>query len=517
MRQVIDEFVLVPRGEAAERINGTMTLSETAAFIYEHLEEAIKVRDKKANTVNEQDNPLGYEKESKLLVGFAIPCIISMLVTALYNIVDQIFIGQGVGMLGNAATNIAFPLSTSCTAISLLLGIGSATNFSLKLGAGEEKESAEYAGNGICLMAIFGIALFAVTTIFLTPMLKFFGATSEVLPYAQEYTRITAIGFPFLIANTGMSKLILADGSPRYSMTSMLVGAIVNTILDPIFIFGMQMGMRGAALATIIGQIVSFCISLRYMFHFKTIRLIELKREHFRLDPRLCLTTASLGMSNSLNQVALTFVQIVLNNTLSHYGAQSVYGGDIPLACAGIITKVNMIFMSFVIGISQGIQPIIGFNYGAEKYERVRKSYLLALGTATVLSGIAFFCFQVFPRQIISVFGSGSELYFQFSERYFRIYMFLTLINGIQPVTSNFFNSIGKSQLGVFMSLTRQILFLLPLIMIFPLFMGIDGVMYAGPIADAAAAIVCGYFMVRELKELSVMDKKKKEESAALS
>ena len=223
------------------------------------------------------------------------------------------------------------------------------------------------------------------------------------------------------------------------------------------------------------------------------------------------------GASACFNQIAMTIVQIVLNNTLSHYGAQSVYGGDIPLACAGIITKVNMIFMSFVIGISQGIQPIIGFNYGAEKYERVRKSYLLALGTATALSGIAFFCFQVFPRQIISVFGSGSELYFQFSERYFRIYMFLTLINGIQPVTSNFFNSIGKSQLGVFMSLTRQILFLLPLIVIFPLFMGIDGVMYAGPIADAAAAIVCGYFMVRELKELSVMDKKKKEESAALS
>ena len=463
MCQVIDEFVLVPRGEAAERINGTMTLSETAAFIYEHLEEAIKVRDKKANTVNEQDNPLGYEKESKLLVGFAIPCIISMLVTALYNIVDQIFIGQGVGMLGNAATNIAFPLSTSCTAISLLLGIGSATNFSLKLGAGEEKESAEYAGNGICL---------------------------------------------------GMSKLILADGSPRYSMTSMLVGAIVNTILDPIFIFGLQMGMRGAALATIIGQIVSFCISLRYMFHFKTIRLTK---ESFHMTGRHIENIFKFGASACFNQIAMTIVQIVLNNTLSHYGAQSVYGGDIPLACAGIITKVNMIFMSFVIGISQGIQPIIGFNYGAEKYERVRKSYLLALGTATVLSGIAFFCFQVFPRQIISVFGSGSELYFQFSERYFRIYMFLTLINGIQPVTSNFFNSIGKSQLGVFMSLTRQILFLLPLIVIFPLFMGIDGVMYAGPIADAAAAIVCGYFMVRELKELSVMDKKKKEESAALS
>ncbi len=451
-------------------------------------------------TIDEQHNPLGYEKESKLLIGFAIPCIISMLVTSLYNIVDQIFIGQGVGMLGNAATNIAFPLSTACTAISLLLGIGSATNFSLHLGAGNDKKSAEYAGNGICLMAIFGIALFIFTTIFLTPMLKFFGATTEVLPYAQEYTRITAFGFPFLIANTGMSKLILADGSPRYSMVSMLIGAIVNTILDPILIFGLHMGMSGAALATIAGQIISFAISLRYMFHFKTIRLTK---QSFHMTLMHCKNIFKFGASACFNQIAMAVVQIVLNNTLAHYGAQSVYGSDIPLACAGIITKVNMIFMSFVIGISQGIQPVIGYNYGAQKYHRVRKSYLLALGTATVLSGIAFICFQVFPRQIISVFGEGSELYFQFSERYFRIFMFLTLINGIQPVTSNFFNSIGKSQLGVFMSLTRQIIFLLPLIIIFPIFFGIDGVMYAGPIADGAAAIICGYFTIRELKELT--------------
>ena len=202
----------------------------------------------------------------------------------------------------------------------------------------------------------------------------------------------------------------------------------------------------------------------------------------------------------------MTVVQIVMNNTLSHYGAQSIYGGDIPLACAGIITKVNMIFMSFVIGISQGTQPVIGFNYGAKKYARVRKTYLLALGAASTLSLIAFACFQIFPRQIISIFGNGSDLYFKFSERYFRIYMFLTIVNGIQPVTSNFFNSIGKSQLGVFMSLTRQIIFLLPLIIIFPIFMGIDGVMYAGPIADAAAAIVCGYFTIRELKELKKLE-----------
>lgn len=457
-----------------------------------------------SQTTQTAANPLGYQKESKLLIQFAIPCIISMLVTALYNIVDQIFIGQGIGMLGNAATNIAFPLSTSCTAISLLLGIGSATNFSLHLGAGEKERSAEYAGNGITLMAICGIALFLVTTIFLTPMLKFFGATDQVLPYAKEYTRITAIGFPFLIANTGMSKLILADGSPRYSMTSMLIGAIVNTILDPIFIFVFHMGMSGAALATITGQIISFCISLRYMMHFKSIKL---NRHCFVLHSTHIGKIMALGASACFNQIAMAIVQIVLNNTLAYYGAQSVYGGDIPLACAGIISKVNMIFMSFVIGISQGTQPVIGFNYGAKLYHRVRKSYLLALAAASGLSVVAFLCFQLFPRQIISVFGEGSELYYQFSERYFRIYMFLTLINGIQPVTSNFFNSIGKSRLGVFMSLTRQILFLLPLIVIFPIFFGIDGVMYAGPIADAAAALVCGYFTIRELRELVRLEK----------
>ena len=501
MRQVIDEFVLVPRGEAAERINGTMTLSETAAFIYEHLEEAIKVRDKKANTVNEQDNPLGYEKESKLLVGFAIPCIISMLVTALYNIVDQIFIGQGVGMLGNAATNIAFPLSTSCTAISLLLGIGSATNFSLKLGAGEEKESAEYAGNGICLMAIFGIALFAVTTIFLTPMLKFFGATSEVLPYAQEYTRITAIGFPFLIANTGMSKLILADGSPRYSMTSMLVGAIVNTILDPIFIFGLHMGMRGAALATIIGQIVSFCISLRYMFHFKTIRLTK---ESFHMTGRHIENIFKFGASACFNQIAMTIVQIVLNNSLTYYGALSPYGKAIPLAACGIVMKTNAILLAVIIGISQGSQPIIGFNYGAKQYDRVRGVYKLAIQCNLVISLIGFLLFQLCPRQIISLFGTGDALYFEFAVKFMRIFLFMVLLNGVQLLSSNFFAAIGKPVKGMLLSLTRQVFFLIPLLFILPLFLGIDGIMYAGPVADAIAFLTSVFLISREMKKMKL-------------
>lgn len=454
-------------------------------------------------------NPLGTDNIPKLLVGYAIPCIISMLVAALYNIVDQIFIGQGVGVLGNAATNIAFPLSTTCTAIALLLGIGGASNFSLALGNGKEENAAKSAGNSITLMVILGILLFLIVTIFLTPLLKFFGATAEVLPYAQTYTRITSIGFPFLIVNSALSKLILADGSPKYSMVSMLTGAVINTILDPIFIFGFQMGMAGAALATIIGQIVSCCISVKYAFHFQHIKL---HREHFKLSGRYCRHIIALGSSSCFNQIAMTIVQIVMNNTLAYYGARSVYGGEIPLACAGIIIKVNMIFMALVIGISQGTQPIVGYNYGAGKYDRVREVFKLAVTCATVISVIGFLCFQFLPRQIISIFGDGSETYFLFAERYFKIFLFLTFINGIQPVTSNFFNSIGKSFLGIFMSLTRQILFLLPLIVIFPLFMGIDGVMYAGPAADAAAAVICIFFMIRELRELTRKQNLKTEE-----
>lgn len=455
-----------------------------------------------------EQNPLGYEKESKLLLNFAIPCIVSMLVTALYNIVDQIFIGQGVGLLGNAATNIAFPLSTTCTAISLLLGIGGASNFSLKLGAGEKKEAERFAANAIVLMAISGITLMGLVQLFLTPLLNLFGATPDVFPYAVDYTRVVAIGFPFLIANTGMSKLILADGSPRYSMLSMLAGAIANTILDPLFIFTFDMGMTGAALATIIGQMLSFTISACYMFRFKSVKL---EKSSFTLSPSYWKGIVSLGVSSCFNQIAMTIVQIVMNNTLAYYGAMSAYGGEIPLACAGIITKVNMIFMSFVIGIAQGSQPVVGFNYGAKRFGRVKNTYVLALKSAFKIAVVAFLCFQVFPRQIISIFGEGSEMYFAFSERYFRIYMLFTFVNGLQPVATTFFTSIGRPKLGVFISLTRQIIFLLPLIVIFPIFMGIDGVMYAGPFADAAAAIVAGVFSVKVIKE---MDRKEKEMNA---
>ena len=455
------------------------------------------------NDTNE-NNPLGYEKLSVLLKRFAIPSIIAMVVSSLYNIVDQIFIGQGVGYLGNAATNVAFPLTTICLAITLLISIGSASRFSLSLGEGDADRAAQAVGNALAMMVLFGILYTLCIEIFLVPLLNAFGATQDVLPYAIEYTRITAVGMPLLIITNGMSNLARADGSPNYSMMCMLIGAIINTILDPLFIFKFHMGVRGAAFATVIGQFFSFLMALYYVKKFTHIRL---KKQHFILKPQVCLNIASLGMSNCLNQVAITFVQIVMNNTLTYYGSNSVYGSDIPLACAGIISKVNMLFFSFVIGISQGLQPIVSFNFGAQKYDRVKDAYKKAVFAATAISIVAFLCFQFFPRQIIGIFGSGSEEYLHFAERYFRIFLFFTFLNGIQPVSSNFFTSIGAPKKGIFLSLTRQIIFLLPLLLIFPYLFGIDGVMYTAPIADLAAASVSIVMVVREFKIMAELQK----------
>ena len=446
-----------------------------------------------------QINPLGAEPIGKLLARFAIPSIIAMLVSSLYNIVDQFFIGRSVGMLGNAATNVAFPLSITCTAISLLCGIGGAANFNLSMGRKEKEKAVSFAGGAIGMMLILGVVLCVVSEIFLEPMMRAFGATDQVLDYALLYTGITAYGFPFLIVTTGGSNLIRADGSPKYSMLCTLVGAIINTILDPLFIFGFDMGMAGAAWATIIGQIVSGLMVLGYLTRFKTVH-IPLKS--LLPSKAAWIPILSLGMAPFFNQIAMMIVQVVMNNTLTYYGAQSAYGSDIPLACVGIISKVGMIFFAIVIGISQGIQPIISYNYGAGKYERVKSTYKKAVTAAIGISIVAFFLFQLMPRQIIGIFGSGSEEYFLFAEKFFRIYMFFTFINGIQPITANTFTSIGKAGKGIFLSLTRQIIFLLPLLIILPFFIGIEGVMFSAPIADGIAAVLCIFFIVKEFKQM---------------
>lgn len=445
------------------------------------------------------ENPLGYEKISKLLRSFAVPSITATLVSSLYNIVDQVFIGQGVGYLGNAATNVSYPLSTICLAISLLIGIGSASRFSICLGRGDTDQAAKIAGNGVTLMVLAGILYLVLGEVLLTPMLRIFGATTEVLPYAQSYASIILIGMPFLILTNGISNLIRADGSPKYSMICMVAGAVVNTILDPIFIFVFQWGMFGAALATILGQILSFLLAIRYLWAFRT---ITLEKECFRPDWRDDLHTLSMGISSSVNQIAITIVQVVLNNSLTYYGAMSVYGEDIPLAACGIVMKTNAILLSIIVGISQGVQPIIGFNYGARKYDRVKQAYLLAIRWNFVISAVGFLLFQLFPRPIISIFGSGEELYFDFAVLFMRTFLFMVIVNGVQVLSSSFFTAIGKALKGLLLSLTRQVFFLIPLILILPLWLGIFGVLLAGPIADFIAFVVSVLLVKKEFSIL---------------
>ena len=418
------------------------------------------------------------------------------MVASLYNIVDQIFIGRGIGINGNAATNVAFPLTTICVSISLFLGLGGASIYNISLGQGNKKKAADMIGNTIVLAIVFSLIFSIVVRVFVKKFMIMFGATQEVLQYAIDYTSITSIGFIPFVFSTVMSHIIRADGSPKYSMFSVLIGAAVNIILDPIFIFKFNMGISGAALA---GQFISFFITLRYVFKFKN---ITFNRYSFNLYSENVFKIFSLGASGGINQFSMMIVQITMNNVLSYYGALSIYGGNIPLAVSGIIAKINMLIMAFIIGSGQGSQPIIGFNYGAKNYDRVIETYKLTVSITTIVALISFLIFQIFPRQVVSIFGDGSELYFQFAERYMRVYMALMIVNGIQPVSGTFFTSIGKAFKGAFIAMTRQLLFLLPLIIILPRIFGIDGIMYAGPIADGIALIVTIIFVSLEIKKI---------------
>lgn len=452
----------------------------------------------------QQKNPLGFEKINKLMLRFAIPSIIAMMVSAIYNIVDQLFIGNAVGTLGNAATNIAFPLAMMCTSLALLFGIGGASSFNLTMGAGDKEKAAYYIGNSITMLLATGTLLFLLTEVFLTPLMVAFGSPADVLPLAKEYVSITAIGFPFLIITIGGGHLIRADGSPRMTMICNLSGAIINTILDALFVLVFDWGMRGAAAATVIGQVFSGILALSYLTHYKT---VHITRAHLKPQVAYLKKISSLGTASCFNQIAMMIVQIVLNNLLKYYGSISQYGESIPIACSGIVAKVNQLYFSIIIGLSQGSQPIESFNYGAKQYSRVKSAYRMAITVGGIVSFIAFLMFQSFPRQILSLFGTGTEEYYRFGTSYFRIFLFCTLVNFMQPITSTFFTSIGKAYKGTFLSLTRQIIFLLPLLFLLPQFIGIEGILYAGPIADCLAFVVTLIMLIIEFKHMNALEK----------
>jgi putative MATE family efflux protein len=447
---------------------------------------------------------LGTAKISSLMRKFAIPSIIAMLVSALYNIIDQLFIGQAVGIDGNAATNIAFPLTISCVALSLLFGIGGASCFNLSMGCGDTKRAAYFTGNAATMLISSGVVLCVITELFLPWILKLCGAQEGIVQeYATTYLRITAVGFPFLILTTGGGHLIRADGSPQMTMICNLTGAAINVVLDALLILGFGLGMAGAAIATVIAQIISAVIVVVYLRHYKTVKL---QACHFRPQFKVVQRIASLGTASCFNQLAMMVVQIVINQLLTQYGAQSKYGATVALACAGIVMKVGQVFFSFIIGLSQGSQPIESYNYGAKQYDRVRGALWMALGIGGALSVIAFALFQIFPAQILGLFGSGGDTYVEFGVRFFRIFLFFTCFNFVQPIVSTFFTSIGKAYKGVFLSLTRQFLFLLPLLLVLPLFFQMDGILYAAPIADALSLVIALIMMTLELRQLRSAD-----------
>jgi putative MATE family efflux protein len=450
-------------------------------------------------TVAEKKSPFATEPVGKLIVKFAIPCVISLVVNALYNIVDQIFIGWGVGYLGNGATNVVFPITIIALALAVLVGDGGAAYLSLKLGEGDLKSVKKGVGNALIMVTIAGVAMLVITLIFMDPILTLFGATDKLRVYAFDYGYIIAIGLPFTMISTALNAMIRADGSPKFAMMSMLLGAIINTILDPVFIFVFHMGVQGAAIATILGQIASFVVSITYLPRFKTIKI---DRHALALSGRTCKSVLSLGVSSFITQIAITIVMALFNNLLVSYGAASVYGAEIPLTAMGIVMKVNQIMLSILVGIAIGAQPVIGFNYGCKNYARVKRAFEVAIFAAEVIAVLAFLLFQFAPMAVVSLFGSEEGLYNEFAVKCFRIFLLLCPFNGFQTVAAIYLQAIGKPVKSAIVTLSRQIVFLVPFALLLPKLLGVVGVLWAGPVADTLAFILALILILYEMKKL---------------
>ena len=450
--------------------------------------------------MKKEENILGYEKISKLMKKFSIPCIISLVVNSLYNIVDQIFIGWGVGYLGNGATNVVFPLTMICLAFSLMFGDGASAYLSLKLGEKKKKEAAQGVVNGFILSVIVSILFFVGSSLFLKKLIYIFGCTKKLEIYALEYGGSIVIGLPFMMIGTTLNSIIRADSSPAYAMKTMILGAVLNIILDPIFIFVFHMGVRGAAIATVISQFVTFILNILYLKKFKSVKLSKKK---FKFDKSVALKVSTLGISSFITQISIVLVIAFENNLLSKYGAHSKYGAEIPITVLGIVMKINQILNSFIIGIAAGSQPIVGYNYGAGKYDRVKETLKRVLTLSVVVGTIGFLLFQLIPDKLIMIFGSGNKLYMDFASYAFRVYLMLCIINGIQIASGIFFQAIGKSAKSAFISLSRQILFLIPAMIVLGKLYGVEGVLYAGPFADLLAFIISTILLLFEVKKLN--------------
>ena len=441
-----------------------------------------------------QNNSLAmFENESigKLMLKFSLPAIASMVVNSIYNIVDQIFIGQGVGMYGNAATNLTFPLVTIAMAIGTLIADGCVAYFSLKLGQKNYDEAARTMGNGITISLLAGLFITLSMELLLTPVLNLCGGAKvaeETFRYATEYARITLIGIPFVCISMTVNSIIRAQGNPRYAMISNISGCLLNVVLDAWFVLGLGWGVAGAAWAT---------IAIAYIPRLKGIKF---KREYAIIRKNTLFSFLPLGISSFFTQFGSTIVVICVNNLTVKYGIQSIYGPDIPLAAFGIVMKVNSIIISVMLGLGIGSQPIVGYNYGAKNFHRVKATYLRTIIVGLIVGVIGWACFQFFTQEIINIFGQENELYNEFALKCFHIFLGVIFLVGFLIPSGIFFQSIGKPTKAMICTLTRQLLYFLPCAYIFSGIMGIDGLLYAGPVGDCLAAVTVAILIIGEMR-----------------
>ncbi|WP_307993624.1 MATE family efflux transporter [uncultured Intestinibacter sp.] len=435
------------------------------------------------------------EKISKLLLKFSVPCVMGLLISAFYNIVDQIFIGNStLGYLGNAATGVSFPVICIANAFAWCVGDGAASYLSICAGRKDTDSAHKSVGTGITVTLLISIVLMLICEVAAVPLMSLFGASNQTLDLAVTYFRIIAAFFPFYLLLNVMNSMIRADGSPGFAMKAMVMGAIINIILDPIFIFLLKWGIAGAAWATAIGQVVSFAICAIYFFKPKSFRL---KKSSFVPNLPILSKMINLGAATFITQISIVAVTLVCNMTLARYGALSKYGPDIPISVFSIQTKVYTIVLNIVTGIVLGGQPIFGYNYGAKRMDRVREAYKIVF-RATLITGItATIIFQLWPKEVVGIFGSGNELYQEFAVKTFRIYLSLVTVTCLVKMTAVFFQSIGKSKYAVMASVIRDIVCFTPLAIILPSVLegsevgtGINGILYAAPISDLVAIVV---------------------------
>lgn len=446
------------------------------------------------------ENPLGVRPVKRLLFSFSIPAIISCLVNSVYNIVDQIFIGQGVGYLGNAATTIAFPLMTIIMAFATLIGSGGSAYAALRLGEGRKREALLTLNNLLVIAIGLGILLAATGLIFLKPILTLFGATETTMPYAIDYTSIVLMGVPFSVISIALSNMARTDGHPRMSMYGILIGAALNTVLDPIYIFVLDWGVKGAAIATITAQFVSTVVLCYYFLKKGRMRFT---RRFMKPVGRVWYKIFSLGISSGITALVACIMQVVMNNSLVYYGNQTEITGDVALSAMGIVMKIAMILASVCIGFGIGAQPILGFNLGAKKYTRVRHTYLLAVSIATGSILIGWAVCQLAPHLVLSLFGKENQTFTDFAVRCLRIYLGGIFCAGFQIVSTNYFQATGQPLKASLLSMLRQLILLIPLLLILPLFFGLNGLLYAGPCADISSAVIVALFILPEMRKLN--------------